>query len=82
MAKALNITGINCPVRQLADGAIENNTVTGLLPQASLRGAQIQEFLDRIQLLKSAFVEMAELQIPPCLGQKNKLCIKPKVVTL
>jgi len=42
VAKALYITYINCPVRQLADVAIEKHTVPGLLPQASLRGAQNQ----------------------------------------
>jgi len=30
VAKALIITHINCPVRQLADGAIENQPLTGL----------------------------------------------------
>jgi hypothetical protein len=30
VAKALNMKNINCPVRQLADGAIEKQTVTGL----------------------------------------------------
>jgi len=30
MAKALIIMHINCPVRQMADGAIKNQTGTGL----------------------------------------------------
>jgi hypothetical protein len=40
VAKALNIADINCP--DLKVGAIENLTVSGLLPQAFLRGAQNQ----------------------------------------
>jgi hypothetical protein len=44
-AKALNIPYINCP--DLKVGAIEKHLVTGFLPQASLRGAQNQQFLDR-----------------------------------
>jgi hypothetical protein len=43
-AKARNFEDINCPVRQLADGAIEKQSVPGLLPQASLRGAQNHQF--------------------------------------
>jgi len=35
---------INCP--DLKVGAIENQPLTGLLPQASLRGAQNKSFLD------------------------------------
>jgi hypothetical protein len=43
LAKALNIADINCP--DLKVGAIENLTVSGLLPQAFLRGAQNQPVL-------------------------------------
>ena len=41
-AKARNIRGINCP--DLKVGAIEKQSITGLLPQASLRGAQNLQF--------------------------------------
>jgi hypothetical protein len=43
-AKAQNIKGINCP--DLKVGAIENQAASGLLPQASLRGAQNNKLLD------------------------------------
>jgi len=38
VAKALIITHINCP--NLKVGAIENQPLTGILPQASLRGVK------------------------------------------
>jgi hypothetical protein len=35
---------INCPVRQLADGAIEKQLVTGLLPQHPFGEPKINSF--------------------------------------